>query len=57
MEVLEEDMVQLMHKRVYDLAGCNSRLKVYLNGELIKIRNFLAYAKMFLEAEGGNQKV
>lgn len=51
MTELDEDMVSLMHKRVYDVAGCNSGLKVYLNGTLLKIRNFAQYVRMFLDAD------
>lgn len=34
-------------KRVYDVAGCNPRLKVYLNGALIKIKDFEDYVSMY----------
>lgn len=57
MSELEPDMLQLMHKRVYDIAGCNSRLKVFLNGEHIKMKSFATYVKMFLDAEGGPERV
>jgi DNA topoisomerase-2 len=48
MEHLDKDIVALMSKRVYDIAGCNSSVKVYLNGSLIPIRNFTAYCKLYL---------
>ena len=38
---LEADTVALMTKRVYDLAGVtNARVKVFLNGNRIPIKNF-----------------
>jgi DNA topoisomerase-2 len=37
---LSDDLINLMKKRVYDIAGINSNIKVYYNNELIKISNF-----------------
>lgn len=34
-------------KRVYDIAGCNPKLKVYFNGDLIKIKSFKDYITLF----------
>ena len=51
MEKLDKDIIALMTKRVYDIAGCNSSVKVYLNGTLIPIRNFTAYCKLYLDKE------
>ena len=43
-----EDLIQLLHRRVYDIAGITDKsVKVYLNDELIKIKSFLEYVKMF----------
>jgi DNA topoisomerase-2 len=36
-------------KRVYDIAGCNPKLKVYLNGQVIKIKDFEDYIKMYTD--------
>ena len=36
-------------KRVYDVAGCNPKLKVYLNGNLIKIKDFEDYVTMYTD--------
>lgn len=52
MTELDADIVALMKKRVYDIAGCNPTLKVYLNGELIKINNFSQYVKLYFKEEG-----
>merc|ERR1712100_463114 len=50
MDSLDKDIIALMTKRVYDVAGCNSSVKVYLNGQLLPIRNFTAYCKLYLDA-------
>jgi DNA topoisomerase-2 len=46
----ENDMVPLIRRRIYDIAGCNSELKVYLNGNLLKMNNFKDYAKLYLKS-------
>eukprot|EP01012_Entosiphon_sulcatum_P069053 TRINITY_DN9960_c0_g1_i1.p1 TRINITY_DN9960_c0_g1~~TRINITY_DN9960_c0_g1_i1.p1 ORF type:complete len:1446 (+),score=372.90 TRINITY_DN9960_c0_g1_i1:92-4339(+) len=52
MEELEDDIVLLMKKRVYDLAGTSDpSLKVKLNGRNIPITDFKAYCKMYPIAE------
>jgi DNA topoisomerase-2 len=38
MEKLDTDIVALMTKRVYDVAGCNPTVKVYLNDERIMLK-------------------
>ena len=41
METLDNDIVSLMIKRVYDMAGCTpTQVKVKLNGKLVDIKNF-----------------
>ncbi|GBB91406.1 hypothetical protein RclHR1_01870001 [Rhizophagus clarus] len=44
----DDDIVALLKKRVYDLAGCVKNVKVFLNGERLKIKNFKEYALMYL---------
>ena len=46
---LDEGNYERLVKRVYDVAGCNPNLKVYLNGEHIKIKSFEDYIKMYAE--------
>lgn len=46
---LDEGNYQRLVKRVYDVAGCNPKLKVYLNGEHIKIKSFEDYIKFYTE--------
>ena len=50
---LTDDMVALMKKRAYDLAACTgSRIKVFLNDNLIEIKDFEDYIKMFYDNDG-----
>ena len=37
MDCLNRDMVALLTRRVYDLAGCLTGVKVYLNGKRIPV--------------------
>ena len=46
---LDADIVALMKKRAFDVAGClGKHVKCYLNGEQIKIRSFQDYCSMYL---------
>lgn len=36
-------------KRVYDIAGCNPQLKIYLNGQRIQIKSFKDYVALYTE--------
>lgn len=46
---LDEENIEKITKRVYDIAGCNPKIKVYLNGELIRIKSFEEYAGMYFD--------
>lgn len=48
MDHLDEGIVSLMKKRVYDLAGILPGVKVFLNGERIPIRNFKDYVRLYI---------
>jgi DNA topoisomerase-2 len=49
---MEADIVALMTKRVYDIAGCLSKVKVTLNGKsLAGIRSFLDYCNLYILEE------
>ena len=49
---LDEDIVSLMTKRVYDLAGVTpSCVKVKLNGKSIDVKNFNSYVDLYLQTE------
>lgn len=49
---LDDDMLGLMYKRVYDIAGITpSKVKVHLNGKKIKeVDNFKTYIDMYVKA-------
>jgi DNA gyrase/topoisomerase IV subunit B len=44
---LDEGNYAKLVKRVYDVAGCNPKLKVYLNGKQIKIKSFKDYIEFY----------
>lgn len=46
---LDEDIIALMTKRVYDIAGCNPTVKVSLNGERISVKSFAKYCELYLK--------
>ncbi len=47
----DADTLALFKKRVYDLAGCNSKLRVFLNDTLIKVNSFKQYAMLYYPAD------
>ena len=51
MDGLDTDAVALMTKRVYDMAGSTTGIRVYLNGERLPIKDFLDYVKLFVQAD------
>ena len=52
---LTDDMVSLLKRRVYDIAGTtNFSVKVYYNNNLLNIRSFEDYIKMFYTDENVN---
>ncbi|KAL3915442.1 MAG: hypothetical protein SGPRY_007217 [Prymnesium sp.] len=49
MEGLDADIVALMTRRVYDMAGItHSSVKVYFNGKRVNVNNFQQYIDLFL---------
>lgn len=51
MDKLDDDIVSLMTKRVYDLAGVTpSEVKVYLNEKKLEVKNFNSYINMYLNS-------
>lgn len=46
---LDDDNYSKLVKRVIDVAGCNPHLKVYLNGDRIKINGFKDYVGMYID--------
>ncbi|RIB16059.1 DNA topoisomerase II [Gigaspora rosea] len=45
---LTDDIIALLKKRVFDMAGCSKNVKVFLNDERLKIRNFKEYIQKYL---------
>lgn len=46
---LDEDNIKRIKKRVYDIAGCNPKIKVFLNGKLIRVNKFKDYVGMYVD--------
>jgi DNA topoisomerase-2 len=46
---ISNDFHALFVKRVYDLAGCVRGVKVFLNDERIKIKNFQEYVNLYID--------
>ena len=44
---INDDHFKMIEKRVYDIAACNTSLKVYFNGKLINIKTFEDYIKYY----------
>lgn len=56
MDRLDEDIVSLMTKRVYDMAGVTpSAVKVFLNGRKIEVKNFHSYVDLYLKDDESKQ--
>ena len=49
MSSIDEDHFQMIKKRVYDLAACNTHLKIYFNGKLINFKKFEDYIKLYTD--------
>lgn len=50
MDKIDDDLLGVLQRRVYDIAGCMSDCKVILNGERLHIKNFKSYTEMFVKA-------
>ena len=52
MKKLDNDIISLLKKRVYDVAGTSpSRIKVFLNNSQIKIDNFKDYVDLYIKGK------
>ena len=50
MDFLEDDIVALMTKRVYDMSGIfGDKVSVFINGDRIKIGSFLRYVDLYFK--------
>lgn len=50
MDSIDEDTAGLLRKRVYDMAGTVKNVKVYLNDERLKVKNFKSYVELYLNS-------
>lgn len=50
MDGMDDDFEALVKRRIYDMAGTLKKVKVSLNGERIKIKNFEDYMRMYTKA-------
>ncbi|TRM62918.1 DNA topoisomerase [Schizophyllum amplum] len=50
MDSIDEDTASLLRRRVYDLAGTVKDVKVFLNDERLKIKNFKQYVEMYINS-------
>ena len=46
---IDDDHYKMIEKRIYDIAACNTGLKIYFNGELININTFEDYIKLYTQ--------
>lgn len=47
---LDDDIVSLLRRRVYDMAGTVRDVKVYLNDKRVSVKNFKAYIDLYVES-------
>lgn len=47
MTEIDESHFQMIKKRVYDLAACNTHLKIYFNDKLVNFKTFEDYIKIY----------
>ncbi|XP_009327895.1 PREDICTED: DNA topoisomerase 2-alpha [Pygoscelis adeliae] len=49
MTILDKDIVALMSRRAYDIAGCTKDVKVFLNGQRLPVKGFRSYVDLYLK--------
>jgi DNA topoisomerase-2 len=47
LEGIDESHFKMIEKRVYDLAACNTHLKIYFNDKVINFKSFEDYIKLY----------
>eukprot|EP00043_Microstomoeca_roanoka_P011493 m.108253 g.108253 ORF g.108253 m.108253 type:complete len:1678 (-) comp15211_c0_seq2:413-5446(-) len=57
MTELDDDIVALMSRRVYDVAGTTKGIKVYLNNQRLPVRNFKDYVSLVLKDQNVDTKL
>uniref|UniRef100_A0A0N5C061 DNA topoisomerase 2 n=1 Tax=Strongyloides papillosus TaxID=174720 RepID=A0A0N5C061_STREA len=53
MKELDDDIIGLMARRAYDIAGTTPGVRVYLNGKVIPVKSFKEYAEKYVESVVG----
>lgn len=46
---LDDDNYAMILKRMYDIAGCNPHLKLFIDGQLIKVHSFTDYIGLYTD--------
>ncbi|XP_064030323.1 DNA topoisomerase 2-alpha [Pogoniulus pusillus] len=49
MQTLDKDIVALMSRRAYDIAGSTKDVKVFLNGQRLPVKGFRSYVDLYLK--------
>ncbi|XP_071584697.1 DNA topoisomerase 2-alpha [Heliangelus exortis] len=49
MDILDKDIVALMSRRAYDIAGSTKDVKVFLNGQRLPVKGFRSYVDLYLK--------
>ncbi|XP_044152545.1 DNA topoisomerase 2-alpha [Bufo gargarizans] len=49
MQVLDKDIVALMSRRAYDIAGASKGVKVFLNGKRLPVSGFRSYVDLYVK--------
>ena len=55
MTTIDDDTVSLLKKRVFDIAGTTKNVKVYLDGEKLKVKGFKQYMEMYITSAAAEQ--
>jgi DNA topoisomerase-2 len=53
---IDDDLEALIKKRVYDIAGCVKKVKVYLNDERITVNSFKDYIGLYVKSVHNDEK-
>ncbi|KAG1705836.1 DNA topoisomerase 2-beta [Nymphon striatum] len=57
MESLDKDIIDLLSRRAYDIAGCIRGIKVFLNGKRLAVKNFEDYCKLYVKNRGDDDMI
>ncbi|UPK97222.1 hypothetical protein LCI18_008157 [Fusarium solani-melongenae] len=47
---IDDDLEKLLYRRVYDMAGTVRGIKVHLNGEVLKLKDFKSYCDLYAKS-------